>query len=328
MFRKVLLVLVLGIATLAAVGFVQRTNGLKVAAPVHGQDVGGKIAYARAGALWIYSGGSAQQLTKGPQDRQDKRDTSPSFSPDGTEIVYARTDEGFSDLYKLSLNNPAKTLALTSYRPDVQTGAQGYNKQALWALQPAWSPDGSKIAYLNDKGTEYPGLYLMTAEGDNPHRIDFLDHSTQAVERPAWSPDGTKIAVANYVTNGAKGQIWVLNLDTGRWTAVTNAPDGAYDPAWSPDGEWLAFTMRSGKANDIYVAPTDATKWTTEYPTPSQLTTDGNSRSPAWSPDGKRLAFIGLQDNSFNLYAASVGQGTGGAPTLSSIQRLIQGGNL
>ena len=113
---------------------------------------------------------------------------------------------------------------------------------------------------------------------------EFLDHSTQAVEHPTWSPDGRKIAVATYLTKGAIGQIWVLDTATDKWTEITNSKDGAYDPAWSPNGEWLAFTMRDGTSNNIYVVPTDAQKWTDSHPTPIKLTTDGASRSPPGRP--------------------------------------------
>ena len=58
--------------------------------------MGGKIVYARAGALWMLANGRAQQLTDGPRDENDKRDMYPAISPDGTEIAYTRMDEGFS----------------------------------------------------------------------------------------------------------------------------------------------------------------------------------------------------------------------------------------
>src|SRR4051812_41224665 len=230
--------------------------------PAAGPDLGGKIAYAAAGSIWMYAGGKQQQLTAGPKDRQDKRDAQPSFSPDGTEIAYTRFDEGFSDIYKLDVSNPSGPVALTTNRPQADTGGVGYATEALWAMQPAWSPNGERIAYTSDVGTEYPSLYSMDTAGDTVHKLDRLDHSLQAVERPSWSPDGEKIVVANYVTRNGKGQIWALDTVAGKWTELTDSEEGAYDPAWSPDGEWIAFTMRDGTANNIYVVPTNAEIWT------------------------------------------------------------------
>src|SRR5262245_35102473 len=114
--KKVVLVLALALGVVASVAFWQRgmggTQGV-AASP----DVGGTIAFAANGSIWVYTGGKAQQLTKGPADRNDKRDAQPSLSPDGKQIVYARFDEGFSDLYKLDVSNPKDTQALTNHRP-------------------------------------------------------------------------------------------------------------------------------------------------------------------------------------------------------------------
>ena len=282
----------------------------------------------------MYTGGRQQQLTKGPGDRQDKHDAQPSFSPDGTQIVYARFDEGFSDLYKLDVADPSAPhyapLSLTHNRPQAETGGLGYTAQALWAMQPAWSPNGERIAYTSDVRTEYPGLFSMDPEGDNVRKLEYLDHSIQTVEHPTWSPDGTKLAVANYLTRNGTGQIWVLDAASDKWTELTDTKDGAYDPAWSPDGEWIAFTMRDGTAHNIYVVPTDAQKWTGDgnHPTPIQITTDGASRAPAWSPDGSRLAYVALKDGSFDIYDAQVAQGADGNPKLEDTQKLTDKANI
>ncbi len=322
----VLALLLLGATMLATV---QRGGATLPASVGAGPEVGGKLAYARGGALWLYSGGEQRQLTKGPQDKQDKRDAMPAFSPNGSQIVYTRFDEGYSDLYKLEVANPTKTTAITSHKPPVEVGKvdpngrNGYANLALWALFPAWSPDGDSLAYTTDIGIEYPGLFLMNPNGSNERRVSSLDHSAQAVESPSWSPDAGKIAVANYVgTKGGLGQIWVLNLSSGKWTAITEAKDGAYDPAWSPDGEWIAFTMRDGAANNIYVVPSDPEKWDGALPTPVKLTGDGASRTPAWSPDGSRLAYISLHDGSFDLRAGNFSVTNSGEPALSNLQLL------
>ncbi len=321
MVKKIIVLLALGLFAFGGLVYFQPAT-LRVAAVSAGPDVGGKIAYGRGGAIWLYEGGNQRQLTKGPKDKLDKRDMQPSLSPDGAELVYSRFDEGFSDLYKLQIANPSKTIALTNHRPQVDTGAEGYNTEALWAMQPAWSPDGERIAYTSDVGSEYPGLFSMDTEGNRTRRLESLNHGAQAVEHPSWSPDGSKIAVANYVTGNGIGQIYVLNLALGKWTEITDSKDGAYDPAWSPDGEWIAFTMRHGTAHDVYVVPTDATKWAGDHPTPIQLTTDGASRSPAWSPDGSKLAYLSLKDTSFDLYVGDVKPDSAGQPTLDSVHKL------
>jgi TolB protein len=199
--------------------------------------------------------------------------------------------------------------------------------EALWAMQPVWSPNGERIAYISDVRTEYPGLFSIDTNGDAVRKLDHLDHSQQAVEHPSWSPDGEKIAVANYLTRTGKGQIWSLDTIVGKWTELTDSQDGAYDPAWSPDGQWIAFTMRNGTANNVYVVPTNAEKWTGQYPTPVQLTTDGASRAPAWSPNGSYLAYLSLKDGSFDIYAGVFQLDANENPSLADVKKLTDKAN-
>lgn len=303
-----------------------------------GHDMGGKIAYVRNGAIWMYASGEQRRLTAGPKDKQDKRDANPAFSPDGAQLVYSRIDEGFSDLYKLDIASPSSPIALTNHRPDVDVGkvgvpgvSKGYNELALWANDPAMSPDGQSIAFTSDVGTEYPNLRVMSPNGEDARRLaGGLDFSKQTVERPTWAPDSKRVAVANYASERTLGigQIWAYSLVSEKWTELTDAKEGAYDPAWSPDGEWIAFIMREGGKNNIYVIPTDAQKWTDKYPTPIQLTTAGAYRAPAWAPDGSKLAFLDLNDVSFDLYAGAFVVSANGTPTLQSPQKLTDNANI
>ncbi|MEO8288237.1 MAG: DPP IV N-terminal domain-containing protein [Chloroflexota bacterium] len=333
MLRKVVLLSVLVVMLVAAASAFGRSKG-HIASVVAGPEVGGKIAYTRNGGLWVYSGGEQHQLTAGPKDHLDKRDAAPSFSPNGTQIVYSRIDEGFSDLYLLDLANPSSPIALTDHRPNVEVGqveipgvTDGYNTLALWANFPAWSPVGDEIAYTSDVGYEYPALWSIAPNGvKNGKLAGGLDYSQQTIEHPTWSPDGKKIAVANYTgTTGHIAQIWVYNLTTQEWRAITDAKEGAYDPAWSPDGRWIAFTMREEGVHNIYVVSTDSSTWTDTYPTPVQLTRDGadrGARSPAWSTDSSSLAYISLKGVSFDLYAADFTVDAADNPSLEQSQQL------
>ena len=78
--RKIAVLSVLGIMLLIAATSWGRSNNNR-ASILSGLDVGGKIAYARSGALWLYRGGEAKQLTAGPANAQDKRDTYHPFRP-------------------------------------------------------------------------------------------------------------------------------------------------------------------------------------------------------------------------------------------------------
>jgi Tol biopolymer transport system component len=114
-------------------------------------------------------------------------------------------------------------------------GVNGSNRQVLYdseygAFEPAWSPDGRRIAFSVGTFVDYGlGLWVMNADGSDPRNIGPNDRGL-----PPWSPDGSEIA---FVTNS--GSIDVSNADgSGRRTRVAGP---ATFPDWTPDGR-LIFT--------------------------------------------------------------------------------------
>jgi dipeptidyl aminopeptidase/acylaminoacyl peptidase len=153
------------------------------------------------------------------------------------------------------------------------------------ALEPAWSPDGSKIAFRSDRDATSQ-IYVMNADGSNQIRIT----DTGGNFRPVWSPDGSKIAFTS--DRDGNNEIYVMNADGSGPVNLSNhlADDG--DPAWSPDGRKIAF--RSNRDGDpvlsaIYVMNADGSAVT-------RLTVDlwSQPAQPAWSPDGSLIAYSGV----------------------------------
>jgi TolB protein len=131
---------------------------------------------------------------------------------------------------------------------------------------PAWSPDGQKIAI--------GGIYVMNADGSGQQRL-------ARGNAPAWSPDGKKIA---FLRSGENSEVYVMNADGGRQQRLARGNA----PAWSPDGKKIAF-LRSG---EIYVMNADGGR--------QQRLARGNA--PAWSPDGRRIAFRSTRDGNPEIY--------------------------
>lgn len=155
-------------------------------------------------------------------------------------------------------------------------------------ISPAWSPDGSLIAFAPDapdENDEPYGIGLMRADGSS---LTWMVDHLFALE-PAWSPSGEWIA---FSTGGTESGIYSVSVAYGWYTSLVAALTNDRQPAWSPDGQKLAFVSRRAGASDIYIANADGTGQT--------RLTDGSAGSgperqflrPAWSPDGSMIAFV------------------------------------
>src|SRR3990172_10793822 len=136
---------------------------------------------------------------------------------------------------------------------------------------PAWSADGTKIAFRD--GSVAGDIWIMGAAGGGQTN---LTNTPDGETDPGWSPDGAKIV---FVRNG---DIHVMNSDGTGQTNLTNTPDGEAGPDSSPDGTKIVF-VRNG---DIYVMNANGTGQTN-----LTNTLDGEA-SPDWSPDGTKIVFV------------------------------------
>ena len=147
------------------------------------------------------------------------------------------------------------------------------------SYQPAWSPDGTKIAFGSNRDGNGE-IYVMDPNGANVVR---LTNNSAEDGQPAWSPVGGKIAFAT--ARDGNDEIYVMNADGTGAVNLTNNAGSDLTPVWSPDGSKIAFQSNRETDYAVWVMNADGSN-------PVRLT-DPHTQAgaPSWSPDGTRIAY-------------------------------------
>jgi Tol biopolymer transport system component len=176
-----------------------------------------------------------------------------------------------------------------SYRLTKEKGDPSTPKGLFFQVQPAWSPDGRKIAFSSGRdGT--PHIFVMNADGTGTVRVT---DTAKGDEMPSWSADGKRIVFSR------EGAIFEAQVSGGPAHRVGRGFGNAQDPAYSPDGKLIAYDYRRPgfENHEIYVMNADGTGI---HPVTNLHYVSG---IPTWSPDGKTLAFqSNLRGNRFEIY--------------------------
>ncbi|MFI4939237.1 MAG: Tol-Pal system beta propeller repeat protein TolB [Burkholderiales bacterium] len=157
-------------------------------------------------------------------------------------------------------------------------------------ISPAWSPDGTKVAYVSFE-TRKPVVYVQDLVTRQRTLVANYKGSNSA---PAWSPDGKTLAVA--LTLSGSTQVYLVSVGGGGLRRLTNTDGIDTEPHFSPDGQTIYFTSDRSGGPQIYKmsasgGPAQRVTFTGDY-----------NISPRISPDGKTLAFISRREGRFQLY--------------------------
>ena len=194
------------------------------------------------------------------------------------------------------------TCDIWKMNPDGSEQTNLTNTPALNEDAPAWSPDGTKIAYIEGSNFVYT-IMVMNADGSGQEPI-VGEPAYQF--GPTWSADGTQIAFTREVPGTVittQFDILVANVDGSGETNITNSDFDELDAAWSPDGSKIAFagvrfeTWSGGEGAQweiVLVNPDGSGEQilTVGEPGSPRATMLEEDRGPAWSPDGALLVYM------------------------------------
>lgn len=211
----------------------------------------------------IFSELSLSSLTSG-----EHLAVSPSWSPDGTWIVYASDEAGSLDIWKKPIEGgEAERITSSPYHENY----------------PSWSPDGRYIAFSLD--IEDGGIFLIPSDGGSALKL------TNFGTHPSWSPNGEALAFDWY------GNIYSMVYPGGEPQLLVSGTSSTPYTVWTPDGEKIVFWNRT--KGDIYVYYLKEKKERPLKLVPSGQEVAGLS----FSPNGKRLMIsLGPFGGNKNLY--------------------------
>jgi Tol biopolymer transport system component len=284
-------------------GPAQRFNSvfLEPAKPEYSPD-GSRIAFQSyvGGDFHIWTmaanGGDLRQLTDGPYD-----DREPQWSPDGTRIAFA-SDRGTGGTVPPNLRGSYDIWTI-----DVATGAltPWTNSPTLEEEEPAWSPDGTEIAFVVNNNQ----IEAVNAAGARRTLVPAVAGRT--LFSPSWSPDGTQIAYI--ATGGGRSDLWVSErqVTSGQDVFVVSNPEWLSNDEimYAADGKIRVVVLSSGAVWDVpFSATLDVPEvayqkkrydFDSRTPRPVQ-----GILTPALSPDARRIAFVALND----LWLVAIGE--------------------
>jgi len=202
----------------------------------------------------------------------------PVISPDGKQIAFA----ALGDLWLLTKGNKVPKALTNGPAMDVE---------------PNWSPDGTKLAYMSDRNGNMDVWIRDLVTGKDKLLVDMPED----LNFPTFSPDGNKVAFYQGDPRNAWGRstLYTADVSTPKTTKVHESLFVPSQASWSPDGKTIAVSAlhpysslyREG-VSEVLLLSIDGRKDRFVSPAPGHSLGTRSKNGPVWSPDGSQMAYI------------------------------------
>jgi Tol biopolymer transport system component len=240
---------------------------------------------ALAGCSALGDDGELASETQAPEKSSSRTETAPEPLEEPW-IAAVRSRASTSDIYLIDPTG-SDEIQLT--------------RDAGLNTSPAWSPDGSRIAFLSTRDGAAENtfeLYVMDADGSGQTRL-----TREGTGAFAWSPDGTRLAFTRAGPGSLQSDLFVVDSDGSGETRFTEAPGEDHVESWSPDGTKILF---STSRHDEWAGHLETMTAELVIPELYVIDADGGDErrlttnafgelGASWSPDGRTILFVGFR---------------------------------
>jgi TolB protein len=201
----------------------------------------------------------------------------PVFSPDEERIAYVAGGADGSHLTRVWVADAAleKPVVLPSR-------ARRFSSEGC--MVPAWSPDGTRLAYTENQGQRFE-IYVLGLDGE---KGQCLTPGKGKHARPQWSPDGERILFDS--DRDGDWDIYAMKADGSEVVQLSDDPGEDVYASWSPAGEHILFTSDRDTVSQLYVMRSDGAN------VRRISRSAGRAWNASWSPDGRHIAFVSDRD--------------------------------
>ena len=203
---------------------------------------------------------------------------------------YGRLYREWKDELRVKYVRQQEAIKLRGVTSSTALTHKGYN-----TLAPSFSPDGTRIAYLEANGDEFPGIYIMNADGTGGRKLtENAAPSSATGSTPAWSADGSRLFYTKIEVQGRNyyDDLYYFDLQNDREVRLTKELRGR-DPQPSPDGKKIVFVMnRMGMTRLAQLDITFGREEPAGLAEVAFLTAESGIQyeAPRFSPDGSKIA--------------------------------------